>query len=69
MGIAGSHAFATTFTGDASLVRRPMGRVLDPLRRMGVQALGRSSDRLPATVKGPQALIPIEYRLPVARLR
>jgi 3-phosphoshikimate 1-carboxyvinyltransferase len=65
MGLAGSHAFATTFTGDASLTGRPMGRVLDPLRRMGVQALARSGDRLPATVRGPNALIPIEYRLPV----
>jgi 3-phosphoshikimate 1-carboxyvinyltransferase len=66
MGIAGSHAFATTFTGDASLRKRPMGRVLEPLRRMGVQVLSRSGDRLPATIKGPDALIPIEYRLPVA---
>ena len=64
--VAGSHAFATTFTGDASLVKRPMGRVLDPLRRMGVQALARSGDRLPATVRGPDVPIPIEYRLPVA---
>jgi 3-phosphoshikimate 1-carboxyvinyltransferase len=66
LGLAGSHAFATTFTGDASLVRRPMGRVLEPLRRMGVQALARSGDRLPLTIKGADALIPIEYRLPVA---
>ena len=65
LGIAGSHAFATTFTGDASLVRRPMGRVLDPLRRMGVQAIARSGDRLPATVRGPETLVPIEYRVPV----
>ncbi len=66
MGIAGSHSFASTFTGDGSLIRRPMGRVLDPLRRMGVQALGRSGDRLPLTVRGPDALVPIECRLPVA---
>ena len=66
LGLAGSHAFATTFTGDASLVKRPMGRVLDPLRRMGVQTIARSGDRLPATVRGPDTLVPIEYRLPVA---
>ena len=66
MGLAGSHAFATTFTGDASLVLRPMGRVLEPLTRMGVQVLARSQERLPATVKGPATLVPIEYRLPVA---
>jgi 3-phosphoshikimate 1-carboxyvinyltransferase len=66
MGIAGTHAFATTFTGDASLIKRPMGRVLDPLRRMGVQVIARSGDRLPATVRGPDVPVPIEYRLPVA---
>ena len=66
MGIAGSHAFATTFTGDGSLVKRPMGRVLEPLRRMGVQVIARSGDRLPATIRGPDVAVPIEYRLPVA---
>jgi 3-phosphoshikimate 1-carboxyvinyltransferase len=66
MGLAGSHAFATTFTGDASLVKRPMARVVEPLRRMGVQVLGRSGDRLPLTIKGADIPIPVEYRLPVA---
>ena len=66
MGIAGSHAFATTFTGDGSLIKRPMGRVLDPLRRMGVQVLARSGDRLPATIRGAEVPVPIEYKLPVA---
>jgi 3-phosphoshikimate 1-carboxyvinyltransferase len=66
MGLAGGHGAVTTFTGDASLVRRPMGRILDPIRRMGVQALARSGERLPLTIKAPDALIPIEYRLPVA---
>jgi 3-phosphoshikimate 1-carboxyvinyltransferase len=66
MGIAGSHAFATTFTGDASLVKRPMGRVIEPLRRMGIQALSRSDDRLPLTIKGPEVMVPIEYKLGVA---
>ncbi len=66
MGIAASHAFTSTFTGDVSLVRRPMGRVMEPLRRMGVQVLARSDERLPATIRGPETLVPIEYRLPVA---
>ena len=65
MGIAASHNFAATFTGDASLVKRPMGRVFDPLRRMGAQILARAGDKLPATLKGPEALIPIEFRLNV----
>jgi 3-phosphoshikimate 1-carboxyvinyltransferase len=66
MGLAGSHSFATTFTGDASLVKRPMGRILEPLRRMGIQAIARSGDRLPLTIKGPEVPVPIEYRLTVA---
>lgn len=66
MGLAGSHGFATTFTGDASLVGRPMGRIFEPLRRMGVQILARSGDRLPATIEGPEVPVPIEYRVPVA---
>jgi 3-phosphoshikimate 1-carboxyvinyltransferase len=65
VGIAASHNFASTFTGDASLVKRPMGRVFDPLRRMGVQVLARAGDKLPATLKGPETLIPIEFRLNV----
>ncbi|MCA9527921.1 MAG: 3-phosphoshikimate 1-carboxyvinyltransferase, partial [Myxococcales bacterium] len=66
MGLAGGHAFSTTFTGDASLSSRPMARVLEPLRRMGIQSLTRSEGRLPATVHGPETLVPIEYRMPVA---
>ncbi|MFO1185637.1 MAG: 3-phosphoshikimate 1-carboxyvinyltransferase [Bauldia sp.] len=65
MAVAASHAITATFTGDASLVKRPMGRVLDPLRRMGVEVLARSRDRLPLTVRGPDVAIPIEYRVPV----
>ncbi len=65
MAIAGSHAFATTFTGDASLVKRPMGRVTEPLRRMGAQVLARAGDKLPLTILGPERMTPIEYRLPV----
>ncbi len=65
MGLAGSQAIAVTFTGDASLRRRPMGRILDPLRRMGLQVVARSKDRLPLTMKGPDIALPIDYRVPV----
>ena len=54
MGIAGSHAFATTFTGDASLVGRPMGRVFDPLRRMGVQVLSPFRRAAPGDAPRPR---------------
>jgi 3-phosphoshikimate 1-carboxyvinyltransferase len=65
MGIAGAHPFATTFIGDASLSRRPMGRVLEPLRDMGAQVIARSGDRLPLTIRGADPMAPIVYRVPV----
>jgi 3-phosphoshikimate 1-carboxyvinyltransferase len=65
MGIAGAHAFATTFVGDASLSRRPMGRVLEPLREMGAEVIARSGDRLPLTIRGADPMAPISYRVPV----
>lgn len=65
LGIAGAHSFATTFTGDASLVKRPMARVLDPLREMGAEVVSRSGDRLPLTIRGADPMAPIVYRVPV----
>ena len=66
MGLVGGHAFAATFVGDASLSRRPMGRVLDPLRDMGVEVIARTKDRLPLTLRGPRTPVPITYRVPMA---
>ncbi len=65
MGIMGTHPITCTFVGDASLSRRPMGRVLEPLRQMGAQVLCRSGDRLPATIRGPETPAPLTYRVPV----
>ncbi len=66
MGLVGGHAIAATFVGDASLSRRPMGRVLNPLREMGVAVIARAGDRLPLSILGPKTPIPITYRLPMA---
>ena len=67
MGLVGTYDMKTTFVGDASLSKRPMGRVLDPLRLMGVQVLdAQPGDRLPITLHGPRAAIPISYRVPMA---
>jgi 3-phosphoshikimate 1-carboxyvinyltransferase len=66
LGIAGAHAFATTFVGDASLSRRPMGRVLEPLREMGAEVIARSGDRLPLSIRAADPMAPITYRVPVA---
>ncbi|MGH1377841.1 MAG: 3-phosphoshikimate 1-carboxyvinyltransferase [Alphaproteobacteria bacterium] len=66
MGLIGGHNISATFTGDASLVKRPMRRVVNPLEMMGATFLSRSGDRLPLTVKGAETALPIEYKLPVA---
>ncbi|MGO4619370.1 3-phosphoshikimate 1-carboxyvinyltransferase [Ensifer sp. 2YAB10] len=66
MGLVGVYDFETTFIGDASLNRRPMARVLDPLREMGVQAKAATGDRLPVTLRGPKTPTPITYRVAVA---
>lgn len=66
MGLVGPYDFETTFTGDASLSCRPMGRVLEPLRLMGVQVTAEAGDRLPVTLLGPRAPAPISYRVPMA---
>ena len=66
MGIAAAHPFASTFIGDASLSRRPMDRVLDPLRQMGADVIARSGDRLPLSLRGAEPMAPITYRVPIA---
>jgi 3-phosphoshikimate 1-carboxyvinyltransferase len=67
MGLVGTYDMATTFIGDASLSKRPMGRVLDPLRLMGVQVVDAApGDRMPLTLRGPRHATPITYRVPMA---
>jgi 3-phosphoshikimate 1-carboxyvinyltransferase len=66
MGLVGPYDFETTFVGDASLSSRPMARVLDPLRLMGVQVQAEAGDRLPVTLRGPRAPAPISYLVPMA---
>lgn len=65
MGIFGSHNIAATFVGDASLSKRPMGRVLNPLRDMGTSVIARDGDRLPASIRGAELAMPITYRVPM----
>jgi 3-phosphoshikimate 1-carboxyvinyltransferase len=65
-GILASHPFTSFMTGDASLRRRPMQRVIEPLSRMGARFQGRDGGRLPLAIIGTDEMVPIEYRLPVA---
>lgn len=66
MGLVASQPIAVTFTGDASLIKRPMGRVLDPLRALGVEVIARSGGRLPLTMRGAATPVPVTYRVPMA---
>ncbi|BBL52829.1 3-phosphoshikimate 1-carboxyvinyltransferase [Bartonella quintana] len=66
MGMVGPYHMKTTFIGDASLSKRPMGRILNPLRLMGVEIEATHSDRLPLTLYGPKMANPIRYRIPIA---
>ncbi|HVY12980.1 MAG TPA: 3-phosphoshikimate 1-carboxyvinyltransferase [Alphaproteobacteria bacterium] len=66
MGLVGSHNFTSFFTGDESLRKRPMGRVIEPLSQMGVNFLARDGGKLPITVMGTRDTVPITYRSPVA---
>lgn len=65
MGVAGSHPITATFDGDASLRKRPMRRILDPLTRMGTLVLDEApGGRVPLTLQGPRETIPIVYETP-----
>ena len=66
MGLVASHPVTATFTGDASLSKRPMGRVIVPLSQMGAEFTSSPGGRLPLTMRGASPAVPIEYRLPVA---
>jgi 3-phosphoshikimate 1-carboxyvinyltransferase len=63
--LAGQPAF-TVLTGDASLRRRPMQRVIEPLRACGARFIARAGGRLPLAIEGPLDALPLRYRLPVA---
>jgi 3-phosphoshikimate 1-carboxyvinyltransferase len=64
MGVLAPHDITVSMTGDASLSKRPMGRVLGPLKQMGLEVEG-DRDRLPLTIRGSSRLVPIVYELPV----
>jgi len=67
MGVVGGHAISACFDGDASLRKRPMRRILDPLVLMGAEALSEAKGGCcPIMLKGSSEPVPIEYRPPVA---
>ncbi len=67
MGVVGGHGITARFDGDASLRKRPMRRILDPLVLMGAEVLEQADGgRCPILLKGTPEPAPIEYRTPVA---
>lgn len=64
MGVVAGNPITVTMTGDASLSRRPMRRVLGPLKQMGLE-IEDDRETLPLTVRGSDALTPMVYELPV----
>jgi len=66
MGLVASHGITAAFTGDASLSKRPMGRVIDPLSTMGASFTPSPGGTLPLIMEGMQPAVPITYRLPIA---
>ncbi len=66
MGLVASHGITASFIGDASLSKRPMSRVIEPLSRMGADFTASPGGTLPLMLRGACPAVPIEYRLPVA---
>ena len=66
MGLVASHPIVATFIGDASLSRRPMGRVIAPLAAIGADITASPGGRLPLMLRGLAPALPTRYRLPVA---
>jgi 3-phosphoshikimate 1-carboxyvinyltransferase len=66
MGLVASHPITATFIGDASLSKRPMKRVIDPLSLMGADVTASPGGTLPLMLRGASPAVPVEYRLPVA---
>lgn len=66
MGVVAGHPFEAVFDGDASLRKRPMRRILDPLAQMGAEAVEQAEGgRLPLRLRGAREPIPICYETPV----
>jgi len=65
-GLLAGQAFDCVLSGDPSLTRRPMGRVVGPLSQMGAMVEASDQGTPPLTIRGGQRLQGIDYDLPVA---
>ena len=65
-GLVATTPLTARFTGDASLSKRPMGRIIAPLEQMGARFEAAAGGRMPFTLIGARHPVPIVYRTPVA---
>ena len=66
MGLVGSQQITATFTGDESLSKRPMQRIIEPLSQMGIHVDDNGKGLLPVSITGRSSPLPINYISPVA---
>jgi len=67
MGVVAGHPVTATFDGDASLRKRPMRRIIDPLLKMGARVVAEAEGgRCPLTLEGARETVPVVYETPVA---
>jgi 3-phosphoshikimate 1-carboxyvinyltransferase len=65
-GLVSAYPFLSIMTGDASLRRRPMDRVIQPLSQTGASFQSRAGGKLPMAIRGTSILMPLNYDSPVA---
>ncbi|MBP7710279.1 MAG: 3-phosphoshikimate 1-carboxyvinyltransferase [Rickettsiales bacterium] len=65
-GLVAPYNFTSFFTGDASLRKRPMGRVFEPIKQFGAQIISRQNGLMPFAVIGAKDPLPIEYKMKMA---
>lgn len=65
-GLVAPYNFTTFFSGDASLRKRPMGRIFEPIREFGAKIIARKDNLMPFAVVGNGNTIPIDYRMKMA---
>ncbi len=65
-GLVTPYDFTSFFTGDASLRKRPMARVLEPVKQFGAKVISRKNGLMPFAIIGTKDALPIEYKMRVA---
>lgn len=65
-GLVTPYNFTSFFTGDASLRKRPMGRVFEPIKQFGAQIISRQNGLMPFAIVGAKDALPIEYTMKMA---